>query len=827
MKTTVSDYWEHFPIHTVLDGVIVSQRGDLTVGWEISLPETGTIDRDSIEHINRKFSEAVRLLPPWMLVHRQDIYSGRHYIPDEEGGFLKRSYEEHFAGRPYLEHRQLLFLTLSSRGAALLSSSDSGLWSFIPEGFKGAGERTGQLQAAAGPFIGKVTEASDISARELGNAELIGLLEDYRRLYRPEQELTDLQYTPDSVIQGEDILWSWNVSESKDLSRMMYSSRPAELWSGKDSRIYTSSAAAIGPLLDCEHVVNTLFMTVRQDKMMNEVEIRKRRMTSLSKHSMVNTGNAEELQEFQQSVHRDDSTMVLCHMDVMVKGDDSIRVKVQSYVSSALSSMGISTVRNTIDTPVVWYSMMPGAEGELGKEHYMKMELEGAMCLNINETFTHDMKGGLLKFGDRIRKVPVRLDFQEAALNAGLITNYNAFILGESGAGKSFFTNLMTRSFYDAGQSILIIDIGGSYKGLCSIINEESGGVDGQYHDWGAEEKISFDAFWDFGSWLDGDGNLRHDCDGLRFVQSLLHTIWRPEQGWNGDNTAILMRMLQDFAVSWDKDRKPVFDDFTEFISGPVQRQVLSAEGYRLSENNSVHRDRFDTQKFVTALGDYSTGGIYGFLLNNPDPADLMSSRFTVFEVSSLVPNDNGNYSIIYQVVVLCIMTAMNSKMKTEQGYKTMIIEEAWKAIANETMSGFLTSLWKTARKYQTSAIVVTQQISDIMSSGTIKDTIMQNSGVKVLLKQAGNRSNMDDICQLMGLSAHERAMVESMHQDPSGYREVFITLGGKHSGVYTTEVSPQEVIAYESQLGRKKEFLELAETEGYIGAIRTLTQKR
>ena len=81
---------------------------------------------------------------------------------------------------------------------------------------------------------------------------------------------------------------------------------------------------------------------------------------------------------------------------------------------------------------------------------------------------------------------------------------------------------------------------------------------------------------------------------------------------------------------------------------------------------------------------------------------------------------------------------------------KVMVIEEAWKAIANETMSGYLAGLWKTARKFQTSAVVVTQQVSDIMSSQVIRDTILQNSSVRILLDQSNNRNSFSQLQELL-----------------------------------------------------------------------------
>jgi conjugation system TraG family ATPase len=452
------------------------------------------------------------------------------------------------------------------------------------------------------------------------------------------------------------------------------------------------------------------------------------------------------------------------------------------------------------------------------------MELGSALCLGVNESFETGLPGGLLKLCDRTRNIPLEIDIQRKAHEAGLIDNYNAFILGGSGTGKSFFTNFFVRSCYDAGETVFIIDVGDSYEGLCSVIHEESGGRDGIYHTWDMNNPLSFDAFLDFEQWTDLSGTLRQDSDGLNFLLSFLQTLWSPQGGWSADSANILKQMIRDFRVSWNKDRRPVFDDLRSYLIDSIMPRMEAEEGYMCGEIR-ITSTRFDISGLVLAMGDYSSGGAFGFLLNDPEPKDLFSSRFTVFEVEKL---SSVNDSKFYSLCILCIMNSFNAKMRSQDGMKVMVIEEAWKAIANETMAPFLTGLWKTARKYSTSAVVVTQQITDIMSSSVINDTILQNSSVRILLDQSNNLNNFDQIKTLLGLSDHQKAMILSMNRNNSPryrYREVFIALGDRRCGVYATEVSSEEAIAYESSKEKKKPFLELQQSKGAIAAIRELTE--
>ena len=548
-------------------------------------------------------------------------------------------------------------------------------------------------------------------------------------------------------------------------------------------------------------------------------------MVSMSRNAE-NKNNAEQLEAYIDQVHKEKLITVKTHTNILVWDSHDNLQQVKGRVSAALAGIGISCVQDIYDTPVLWYASFPGAACEIGSENLMLMELGSALCLGINESYEKGLSGGLLKLCDRTRNIPLEVDIQKKAHEAGLIDNYNAFILGGSGTGKSFFTNFFVRSCYDAGETVFIIDVGDSYEGLCSVIREESGGKDGIYHTWDMNNPLSFDAFLGFEQWTDLSGTLRQDSDGLNFLLSFLQTLWSPQGGWSADTSNILKQMIRDFRIAWNKSERPVFDDLRNFLIEVIMPKMESDDGYLCGEIRVVS-SRFDISGFVLAMGDYASGGAFGFLLNDRNPKDLFSSRFTVFEVEKLAAVNDSKF---YSLCILCIMNSFNAKMRSQDGMKVMVIEEAWKAIANETMAPYLTGLWKTARKYSTSAVVVTQQITDIMSSSVINDTILQNSSVRILLDQSNNLNNFDQIKTLLGLSDHQKAMVLSMNRSNNPryrYREVFIALGDRRCGVYATEVSPQEAVAYESSKEKKKPFLELQQKIGCIAAIRELTQEK
>ena len=830
MRQRSRPFDELFPLMGMKDGALISKRGDVTVGWELTLPDIHSLTADEYDEMLSSLASAVRILPPWTMVHRQDIYLTDNYRPSTSGSFLHDSYENHFAGRRFLTHRQCLYLTMSTKASAQRPVSGSGLYGAAAARKLPAPERLRQFSTKAAEFITVLCGGGRISARRLTDDDFAsaangGLIPTYLRLGDRCGIFSDYPMAPDHVRVGDRSLWAFTMSESENLPTELSSTQRVESLSGSGSELFLSTGAAIGPLLDTEHIVNQYILTLPQTEVLSELDSRMRRMQSMSR-SADNRLGAEEIGEFVDEVHKESYTSVMAHTNILVWGDDASRLDIRGKVSAALAGMGVTCVEDTVDTPVLWYAGIPGASCEIGAENLMLMELHSALCLGIWETFEKDTPKGLLKICDRMRNVPVTIDIQTAAQDLGLIDNYNAFVLGGSGTGKSFFTNFFVRSCYDAGETVFIIDVGDSYEGLCSVIREESRGRDGIYHSWDVDHPISFNAFIGYEQWVDERGRLRQDSNGLNFLLSFLQTLWSPAGGWTSDMGAILKQMVRDFILSRKDDGGlPVFDDLRTFIRDRIAPKIDSAEGY-ICGDTPVDRGRFDITAFLLAMKDYAAGGAFEFLLNDPHPKDLFSSRFTVFEVDRLSSLNDPKF---YSLCVLCIMNSFDARMRSGGGFKVMVIEEAWKAISNETMAPYLAGLWKTSRKFQTSAVVVTQQISDIVSSSVIRDSILQNSSVRILLDQSNNRNSFGQLSDLLGLSDRQRNLILSMNRANSPlyrYREVFIALGEKKAGVYATEVSPEEAVAYESNKARKRPFLELAEKVGPVRAIREITKQ-
>jgi conjugation system TraG family ATPase len=192
----------------------------------------------------------------------------------------------------------------------------------------------------------------------------------------------------------------------------------------------------------------------------------------------------------------------------------------------------------------------------------------------------------------------------------------------------------------------------------------------------------------------------------------------------------------------------------------------------------------------------------------------MLQERFIVFELDKI-----KDHPILLPVVTIIIMEIFVSKMRKLQGIRKMIlIEEAWKAIAREGMAEYMKYLFKTVRKFYGEAIVVTQEVDDIIHSPIVKETIINSSDCKILMDQSKFQNKFDEIQNLLGLTEKEKALILSINKanDPlRKYKEVFISLGGMLSKVYATEVSLEEYLAYTTEESEKLKVQQYAHKHG------------
>jgi len=523
-----------------------------------------------------------------------------------------------------------------------------------------------------------------------------------------------------------------------------------------------------------------------------------------------------DIEMYLNEAHSQGLRSVRCHCNVMAWAESEAELKrIRNDVGSQLALMGCTPRHNTVDVPVLFWAAIPGNEADFPAEESFYTFLDQALCLFNEETnYRSSLSPFGIKMSDRLSGIPLHLDISDLPMKRGVITNRNKFILGPSGSGKSYLTNHLVRQYWEQGAHILLVDTGNSYQGLCSLIHAKTKGRDGVYFTYTEEAPIAFNPFYV------EDGV--YDVEKRESLKTLLLTLWKRESEEPTRSEEVALSNAVNLYLSKlraDRSIVPSFDTFYEFVETDYRR---------LLEQKRVREKDFDLENFLNVLEPYYKGGEYDYLLNSDRQLDLLDKRFIVFELDNISSNRT-----LLPVVTLIIMETFISKMRRLKGVRKMIlIEECWKALTSANMSAYIRYLYKTVRKYFGEAVVVTQEVDDIISSPIVKESIINNADCKILLDQRKYLSKFDGIQRLLGLTDKERAQILSINlsNDPKRrYKEVWIGLGGVQSAVYATETSAAEYLCYTTEESEKMQVMELA---GKLGgdieaAIRQLARER
>ena len=523
-----------------------------------------------------------------------------------------------------------------------------------------------------------------------------------------------------------------------------------------------------------------------------------------------------DIEMYLNEAHSQGLRSVRCHCNVMAWAENEAELKrIRNDVGSQLALMGCTPHHNTVDMPVLFWAAIPGNEADFPAEESFYTFLDQALCLFNEETnYRSSLSPFGIKMSDRLSGIPLHLDISDLPMKRGVITNRNKFILGPSGSGKSYLTNHLVRQYWEQGAHILLVDTGNSYQGLCSLIHAKTKGRDGVYFTYTEEAPIAFNPFYV------EDGV--YDVEKRESLKTLLLTLWKRESEEPTRSEEVALSNAVNLYLSKlraDRSIVPSFDTFYEFVETDYRR---------LLEQKRVREKDFDLENFLNVLEPYYKGGEYDYLLNSDKQLDLLDKRFIVFELDNISSNRT-----LLPVVTLIIMETFISKMRRLKGVRKMIlIEECWKALTSANMSAYIKYLYKTVRKYFGEAVVVTQEVDDIISSPIVKESIINNADCKILLDQRKYLSKFDGIQRLLGLTDKERAQILSINlsNDPKRlYKEVWIGLGGVQSAVYATETSAAEYLCYTTEESEKMQVMELA---GKLGgdieaAIRQLARER
>lgn len=807
-RSKIATLEQKFPLLAVENDCIISKEGDVTVGFKVKLPEIFTVSSPEYKAIHSAWNKAVKTLPNFSIIHKQDWFLKENYAPEidnENLSFLGKSYQQHFNERPFLNHSCYFYLTKTTRERMRMQSNFSSLCKgvLIPKEIREP-EIIRQFLESCAQFERILNECGYVQLERLTENEIVGseenqgILEQYFSLSSEKgSSFQDIALGAEQMRVGNNRLCLHILSDTDDLPTSVSVDSRYEKLSTDRSDCRLSFASPAGLLLSHNHIYNQYIFLDESEENLRKFEKSAKNMHSLARYSRSNQINREWIEQYLNQAHSYGQTSVRAHFNVMAWSENEAELKqVKNDTGSALALMECKPRHNTTDVATLYWAGIPGNAGDFPSEESFYTFIEPALCFFTQETNYHHSPSPFgIKLSDRLTGKPIHVDISDLPMKQGIITNRNKFILGPSGSGKSFFTNHMVRQYYEQGAHVLLVDTGNSYQGLCELIKGKTKGKDGVYFTYTEENPIAFNPFYT------DDGVF--DIEKRESIKTLILTLWkRDDEPPTRSEEVALSNAVSGYIEKIKIDLShPSFNGFYDFVKGDY-RKIL--------EEKEVREKDFDLANFLNVLEPYYKGGEYDYLLNSEKQLDLLSKRFIVFEIDAI-----KDHKILFPIVTIIIMEVFINKMRRLKGIRKLIlIEEAWKAIAKEGMAEYIKYLFKTVRKFFGEAIVVTQEVDDIIQSPIVKESIINNSDCKILLDQRKYMNKFDDIQKMLGLTDKEKGQVLSinMNNNPNRlYKEVWIGLGGTQSAVYATEVSIEEYLAYTTEESEKLEVMELA----------------
>ena len=458
---------------------------------------------------------------------------------------------------------------------------------------------------------------------------------------------------------------------------------------------------------------------------------------------------------------------------------------------------------------------------------------DAAACLMYKERIQHSEDTPLKIYYTDRQGVPVAIDITGKEGRNKLTDNSNFFCLGPSGSGKSFHMNSVVRQLHEQNTDVVMVDTGNSYEGLCEYLN-------GKYISYTEEKPITMNPF--------RINRQELNVEKTGFLKNLVLLIWKGSQGTvSKTEDRLIDQVITEYYDVYfngfdgftppqreDLRKSLLVDDRNNSRDGReteeerlarIEREIdeierrrkeLKVEGlsfntfYEYSvqripdichENNLAGID-LSTYRYM--MKDFYRGGNHEKTLNEEMDGTLFDETFIVFEIDAIKDDP-----LLFPIVTLIIMDVFLQKMRLKKNRKVLVIEEAWKAIASPLMAEYIKFMYKTARKFWASVGVVTQEIQDIIGSEIVKEAIINNSDVVMLLDQSKFRERFDGIKAILGLTDVECKKIFTINrlenkEGRSFFREVFIRRGTA-SEVYGVEEPRECYMTYTTERAEKE----------------------
>ena len=803
-------------------GVLYTKTGEYSAVLKIENPvQKYSADIDSYYDFTHLFSALAQTLGEGYALHKQDIFVRKQFAnePEHNQEFLSASYFRYFNGRPYTDSLCYLTITQEAKKSRLFSY-DSKKWrDFLVKIYK----------------VRDLLRDSGVQVKFLNKAEVSEYVDRYFAMNFKDRmvSMTNVKADDETVSMGDKRCKVYSLVDV-DCAALPSLIRPYTNIEVNNTEMPVDLVSVVDNIPNAETVVyNQIIFLPSQKRELALLDKKKNRHASIPNPS--NQMAVEDIKQVQDVIARESKLLVYTHFNMVVgvPADTDLQ-KCTNHLENAFGRMGIHISKRAYNQLELFVSSFPGNCYSLNEEYDRFLTLsDAAVCLMYKERVQHSEETPIKIYYTDRQGVPVAIDITGKEGKNKLTDNSNFFCLGPSGSGKSFHMNSVVRQLHEQGTDVVMVDTGNSYEGLCEYFG-------GKYISYTEERPITMNPF--------RINREEMNVEKTGFLKNLVLLIWK---GTQGTVTKTEDRLIEHVITEYYDAYFNGFEGFT-----PQQRKDLRKSLVIDDRNSSEKRHESERERAVRIEGiideiegrrkelkveelsfnsfyeysvqripdiceenritgidlstyrymmkDFYLGGNHEKTLNENMDSSLFDETFVVFEIDSIKDDP-----LLFPLVTLIIMDVFLQKMRIKKNRKVLVIEEAWKAIASPLMAEYIKFMYKTARKFWASVGVVTQEIQDIIGSEIVKEAIINNSDVVMLLDQSKFKERFDTIKTILGLTDVDCKKIFTINrlenkEGRSFFREVFIRRGTT-SGVYGVEEPRECYMTYTTERAEKE----------------------
>ena len=752
-------------------GVLYTKTGEYSAILRMENPvQKYSANIDSYYEFTNLFAAITQTLGEGYALHKQDIFT-RKQFKDESGNgheFLSESYFRYFNGREYTDSMTYLTITQENKKSRLMSF-DNKKWR---------------------DFLVKIRKVQDqlkdagIKSEFLNKQEASQYVDRFFAMnFRDKMvSMTGFKVDDEMIGMGDRRCKVYSLVDV-DCANLPTLIRPFTNIEVNNTSMPVDLVALVDSIPGVESVVyNQIIFVPNQKRELALLDKKKNRHASMPNPS--NLIAVEDIKRVQEVIARENKQLVYTHYNLIVTGSPDTDIqKCTNHLENAFGRMGIHISKRAYNQLELFVNSFPGNCYGMNDDYDRFMTLgDAATCLMYKEKIVHSEDTPFKVYYTDRQGVPVAIDISGKEGRNKLTDNSNFFVLGPSGSGKSFYVNSMVRQAHEQDTDIVLVDTGNSYEGLCEYFG-------GKYISYTEEHPITMNPF-----------KIKREewnIEKLGFLKNLVMLIWKGSQGTvSKTEDRLIEQVINEYYDAYFTTKRVsnlCFNTFYEFSTERLPK---------ICEENGLHG--IDLSSYNYLLKDFYKGGSHEVTLNENMDSSLFDETFIVFEIDSIKDDP-----LLFPLVTLIIMDVFLQKMRIKKNRKMLIIEEAWKAIASPMMAEYIKYLYKTARKFWASVGVVTQEIQDIIGSEIVKEAIINNSDVVMLLDQSKFKERFDTIKAILGLTDVDCKKIFTINrlenkEGRSFFREVFIRRG-QTSNVYGVEEPHECYMTYTTERAEKE----------------------